>query len=52
MTPFTQTAADSTCENMSVRSGDKRLTGIIAWATICPCNLNLSYFLAEEGLFA
>src|ERR1700732_1238428 len=34
---------------MSVRSGDKCLTGIKAWATICPCNLNLSYFLAKKG---
>jgi hypothetical protein len=41
--------ADSNGENMSVRSGDKGLTGIIARATICLCSLNLSYFLAEEG---
>ncbi len=50
MTPlFTQTARRQHCENMSVRSGDKCLTGIIRWTTICHCNPNLSYFLAEEG---
>jgi hypothetical protein len=49
---FTQTSTPTALENMSVRSGDKCLTGIKAWATICPYNLNLSYFLAEEGPFA
>jgi hypothetical protein len=50
MTPLLRKQhADSTAKNMSVRSGDKCLTGIIRWATICHCNPNLSYFLAEEG---
>ena len=50
MTPFWASSTPTAhCENMSVRSANKRLTRIIAWATICPCNLNLSYFLTEEG---
>jgi hypothetical protein len=50
MTPLLRKQpAHSTAENMSVRSGDNCLTGIIRWATIRHHNPNLSYFFAEEG---